>query len=201
MKDRDAGMWTLVATTGMRRSELAGARRDLLDLDRASLLIEPTRVVVGGRADDSDGKTAASRRPISLDRTTVEALRLHLTMLDAERAAWGDDYDTSGWLFCHPDGTALHPDTITRRFNRLVDMAGVPHIRLHDVRHTYATLAIDAGIDPKKVSDRVGHASVAFTLNTYTHRSTGQDRQAAETFAELLFDPPSTNSTDTSEDG
>jgi hypothetical protein len=61
-------------------------------------------------------------------------------------------------------------------------------IRLHDVRHTYATLSIDAGIDPKKISDRIGHASVAFTLTTYTHPSFGKDRQAAETFAAALFD-------------
>jgi integrase len=64
----------------------------------------------------------------------------------------------------------------------------VPRIRLHDIRHTYATLFIDAGIDPKKISDRIGHASVAFTLATYTHPSFGLDRHAAETFAAALFD-------------
>jgi integrase len=78
------------------------------------------------------------------------------------------------------------PDTITR--NRLVDRAGVPRIRLHDVRHTYATLSLDAGIDPKIVGDRVGDASMNVTLQIYAHRSTGRDRAAAETFAVTLFD-------------
>ncbi|HEY7272784.1 MAG TPA: site-specific integrase, partial [Actinoplanes sp.] len=189
MEDRDAGMWVLAATTGMRRSELAGAQRDLLDLDAAVLTIDPTRIVVAGRAADSDGKSDASRRTISLDRFTVDALRQHLARLDEEREAWGAHYDARGFLFCRPDGTPVHPDTITRRFNRLVDRAGVPRIRLHDVRHTYATLALDAGIDPKIVSDRVGHANMNVTLQIYAHRSTGRDRLAAETFAATLFEP------------
>jgi len=87
----------------------------------------------------------------------------------------------------NPNGTAIHPDTITRRFNRLVDKAGVRRIRLHDVRHTYATMSLDAGIDPKIVSDRIGHANMAYTLQIYTHRSTGRDRQAAETVAGVIL--------------
>ena len=69
-----------------------------------------------------------------------------------------------------------------------VDRAGVPRIRLHEVRHTYATLSLDAGIDPKTVDDLVGHASMSVTLQIYAHRSTGRDRLAAETFAAALFD-------------
>jgi integrase len=76
---------------------------------------------------------------------------------------------------------------ITRRFDRLVDRAKVRRIRLHDVRHTYATLSLDSGIDPKIVSDRIGHANMAYTLQIHVHRSTGRDRQAAETVAALIF--------------
>ena len=83
--DRDAGIWVLAATTGMRRSELAGAERELLDLDNATLEIADTRVVVDGKADESDGKTESGRRVISLDPLTVAYLRRHLAMLDAER--------------------------------------------------------------------------------------------------------------------
>jgi integrase len=71
-------------------------------------------------------------------------------------------------LFCHPDGRPLHPDTFTRRFNRLVDKAGVPRIRLHDVRHTYATIALDSGVDLKIVSERLGHASMNVTAQRFT---------------------------------
>jgi integrase len=108
-------------------------------------------------------------------------------MLDDEKEAFGGIYRDSGKLMRNPDGTAVHPDTITRRFNRLVDKAGVRRIRLHDVRHTYATMSLDAGIDPKIVSDRIGHANMAYTLQIYTHRSTGRDRQAAETIAGVIF--------------
>jgi integrase len=152
-------MWVLAATTGMRRSELAGAERALLDLDNATLELGDTRIVVDGKAEDSDGKTESSNRTISLDPLTVTYLRRHLAMLDEERKAFSTGYQDHGKLFCHPDGRPLHPDTITRRFNRLVDRAGVPRIRLHDVRHTYATLSLDAGIDPKIVSDRTAVGS------------------------------------------
>jgi len=84
-------------------------------------------------------------------------------------------------------GRPVHPDTITRRFNRLADRAGVPHIRLHDVRHTYATLSLDAGVETKIISDRPGHASVNVTGQIYGHRSTGNDRQAANKVAGLIF--------------
>jgi len=80
-----------------------------------------------------------------------------------------------------------HPDTITDRFNKLVDRAGVKRIRLHDVRHTYATTSLDAGVDPKIVADWIGHANMAYTLAIYTHKSTGKDRAAAENVAGVLL--------------
>jgi integrase len=186
LTDRFAGMWVLAATTGMRRSELAGARRDMLDLDAGTLVIDDTRVVVAGQAIDSDGKSDSSWRTISLDPFTVTALRGHVEALDEERKAFGPDYPDHGKLMCFEDGRLLHPDTITRRFNRLVDRASVRRIRLHDVRHTYATVSMDAGIDPKIVSDRVGHANMSVTLQVYTHRSTGRDREAADRVGDLI---------------
>jgi integrase len=186
LTDRFAGMWVLAATTGMRRSELAGVRRDMLDLEIGLLVVEPTRVVVAGRPADSDGKTEASRRTISLDVFTIGALRRHLAVLDEERDSFGDAYPDHGCLMCWEDGRRLHPDTITRQFNRLVDQAGVRRIRLHDVRHTYATLARDSGISGKIVTDRMGHANEAVTQQIYTHRSTGQDRDAAEAIAATI---------------
>jgi integrase len=188
LQDRDAGMWVLVTTTGMRRSELAGLARSAVDLDAGRVTIEPTRIVVAGHAQDSDGKTDASRRRITIDVFTVSSLREHFRRMEEEARALGSFVGPESLMFCHPDGRPLHPDTITRRFNRLVDNAAVRPIRLHDVRHTYATLSLDAGINPKKVSDRIGHADVGFTLSTYIHRSTSQDSEAADLFADLLAD-------------
>jgi len=147
LSDRFAALWLLAATSGMRRSELAGADRELLDLDAGTLSIEDTRVVVAGQTIDSDGKSNSGVRVISLDPFTVDLQRQYLAVLDGERAAFGAGYDSAhGKLMRFEDGRRLHADTVTRRFNRLVDLAGVRRIRLHDVRHTYATLAQMSGI-------------------------------------------------------
>jgi integrase len=108
-------------------------------------------------------------------------------MLARERAEHGDDYRDHGLLFCWPDGSQIYPDTITRQFNRLVDRADLPDIRLHDIRHTYATIALRAGINPKTVSARLGHASVAFTLQVYTDAVPELDRVEAERVASLFL--------------
>lgn len=186
LQDRYAGLWVLAATTGMRRSELAGIRRRWLDLQEGTLVVADTRVVVDGRASDSDGKTAASRRTLSLDDFTVKHLQAHLAMIDAEREAFGTGSPEHDFLAVRPDGVHIHPDTLTRRFNRLVDRAGVPRIRLHDVRHTYATLAMDAGVDPKMLSDRMGHANTSITLQIYTHRSVGKDLELARSVSAVI---------------
>lgn len=185
MSDRYGGLWVLAATTGMRRSELAGVMRSLLDLDSGVLQLEDTRVVVDGRAEDSDGKSAAGRRTISLDPFTVTHLAAFAAQLDEEARAHGRA-EPWPYLAVSPEGVWLHPDTITRRFNRLVDRAGVPRIRLHDVRHTYATMAMDAGVNPKLLSDRIGHANELVTLQIYTHRTNGLDRPMAEQLSALI---------------
>jgi integrase len=87
---------------------------------------------------------------------------------------------------CFEDGRRLHPDTVTRRFDRLVDLAGVRPIRLHDIRHTYTTLAMDEGVNPKMVSERVGRANVTVTQQIYPHRSAGRVREAAAALADLI---------------
>ncbi|HEX6403929.1 MAG TPA: tyrosine-type recombinase/integrase [Pseudonocardiaceae bacterium] len=186
LSDRFAALWLLAATTGMRRSELAGVDRDLLDLDVGTLTIADTRIVVNGYTIESDGKTESGVRTISLDGDTVALLRSYLMLLDSEREAFGPGYPTHGKLMRYEDGRPLHADTITRRFNRLVDLAGVRRIRLHDIRHTYATLSLDSGVTPKIVSDRIGHSDLSVTFQVYGNRSTGQDREAAELVAGLI---------------
>lgn len=185
--DRFAAMWMVAATTGMRRSELAGVAREDLDLDNGTLRVADTRVVVDGRTIDSDGKTDSGVRTLSLDPATVELLRRYLDVLDEEREAFGTGYcGGHGKLMRFEDGRPVHADTITRRFNRLVDRAGVRRIRLHDVRHTYATLLLDVGVQPKVISDRMGHANMSVTFQIYGHRSTGRDREAADMVGGLI---------------
>jgi integrase len=185
--ERLYAMWLLFATTGVRRSEVAGAHLAGLDLQTLELSVGPTRVVAAGRAHDSDGKSPSSVRTFALDPITARVLHGHLDMLARERLEHGDAYHDHGLMFCWPDGSKIYPDTITRQFNRLVDQAGLPHIGLHDVRHTYATMALRAGVNPKTVSARIGHASVAFTLQAYTDSVPEVDRADAERVASLFL--------------
>jgi integrase len=185
--DRFFALWLLETTSGMRRCELAGARRDLLDLDAGTLAIEITRVVVDGRVIESDGKTENAQHVLALDPFTLAALKVHVEMLDEEQEEFGPDYQGHGVLFCWENGTPPHPDTITRRFKRLSAAAGLPEIDLHDVRHSYATAGRAAKIDWKALSQRIGHADVAFTLKQYVQTDLEADRQVANTLATLII--------------
>ena len=96
----------------------------------------------------------------------------------------------SGLIFTRPDGAPIHPDLITDWFRRLARAAGLPPIRLHDVRHSYATAALAAGVPAKVVSERLGHATIAITLDVYSHVIPGMDAQAANAVASLILGDP-----------
>ena len=181
-------MWVLVATTGMRRSELAGAEEALYDREKRLIHIRDTRVVVDGKAQDSDGKSDAGWRTVSLDDFATEELNRYIDVLHKERREFGRSYPTHGKLMVWPDGKRLHPDTITRRFNALVDLAGFPKIELHDIRHVYITLARNQGVNRKLLSERVGHANETVTDTIYTHRTPGADREVADVMGRVIKD-------------
>jgi len=186
-RDRFFALWVLEATSGMRRSELAGARLDLLDLKAGILEIGPTRVVVNGKVIESDGKTENTQHLLALDPFTLAALAAHVEMIETERKEFGPDSHDRGWLFCCENGIPPHPDTITRRFKRLSEAAGLPVIDLHDVRHSYATAGRNAKIDWKALSKRIGHADVAFTMKQYVQTDLEADREVATTLADLII--------------
>jgi integrase len=144
--DRFFALWVLEAASGMRPCELAGARRELLDLDAGTLSIQITRVVVDGQVIESDGKTENAQHVLALDPFTLAVLKAHVETLDQERRDLGPDYQDHGVLFCWEDGRPPHPETITRQFKKLAAAAGLPEIDLHDVRHSYATLGQVSGV-------------------------------------------------------
>jgi integrase len=188
--DRFYALYLLAATTGLRRSELCGLRWPAVDLAKATLSVEPdTRVVVNGEAQDSDGKTDQTPRMLALDPATVKALLEWQDMQRAKRAFFETDYQDTTRVLTWEDGRPVHPDVIRQRFNRLSLRFGLPHIRLHDMRHSYATAALKAGVHLKIVSARLGHASETFTASVYQHALPGMDREAAGTVAALFLDP------------
>ena len=188
VEDRFYALYLLAATTGMRRGELCGLRWSAVDLERGTVAIEATRVVVAGYATDSDdAKSRDSIRRISVDPVTVEALRTRRAEQDDERLAFEKEHRDTDYVFTWEDGRPPHPDVIRQRFRRLVVRLRLPVIRLHDLRHTYATIALAAGVNPKVVSERLGHASVAFTLQTYSHVLPAVDEEAARKVADLML--------------
>ncbi|WP_232235960.1 site-specific integrase [Nocardia sp. BMG51109] len=185
--DRFYALFRLELTTGLRRAEICGMRWSSLDLDAGALSVHQGRVVVAGHAQDSQVKTDDSARWIALDAETVRALRAWKAIQDAERALYGDDYRNTDFVFTYEDGRPAHPDSVRERFKRLAARAGLPEIRFYDLRHTYITGALMAGINPKVVSQRVGHTDVAFTMETYQHVLPGMDEDAAAIAAAHLL--------------
>lgn len=181
--------FVLSATTGTRRGELLGLRWRDVDLDSARVSIVRTITTVNGQPIETSTKTNKSRRRVALDGATVEVLRAHQERQAVDRKAAGSAWQDTGLVFTLEDGSAIHPDRFSRWFSRLVDVAGLPHIRLHDLRHTHATLALQAGVHPKVVSERLGHATVGITLDLYSHVSPAMDEAAAERIAGLLDVP------------
>ena len=145
-------------------------------------------MVVNYVVHESEPKTRMGKRSLALDQATVAALVEHQARQEQERAEVGSAWMDSGLVFTRPDGSPIHPDLITDWFRRLARAAGLPPIRLHDVRHSYATAALAAGIPAKVVSERLGHATIAITLDVYSHVIPGMDAQAANAVASLILD-------------
>lgn len=133
-------------------------------------------------------KTRTSRRTIDLDATTVEVL---VDWRAAQARELGDG-DRDRVVFTRQNGQPVHPHVLSQTFERVLTAAGLPRIRLHDLRHTHATLLLRAGVPIKVVSERLGHASPAFTMSVYQHVLPGMQRDAADTFARLMADPKPT---------
>jgi integrase len=165
----DYALWLLLATTGMRRGEVCGLQWKDFDAERESLMIRRSLSVISGELILGTPKTTRSRRALSLDPVTVEALRAQRTRHAARRLAAGPDFQDGDFVVPAPRGGPLQPSAVGQRFQRLRLDAGLPYIRLHDLRHTYATLALEAGVHPKVVSERLGHAGIAITLDLYAH--------------------------------
>ena len=150
--DRLYALWLLVATTGMRRGELAGLRWVDIDFDHATVSPTIPRVVVDHKVHDSAPKTERSRRRLALDPITLAALDAQRQRPAEDRQAIGGRYRDQGYVFAWPDGCPLHPENIANWFEQHTRAAGLPRIRLHDVRHSYATAALKAGISAKVIS-------------------------------------------------
>lgn len=184
--DRLRVMWLTFASTGMRRGEVLGLRWGDVDLEAGRLAIRQTLLAIRHVLSYSEPKTKRGRRLVSLDPVTWSALRDHRKAQIEERLRAGSAWVDSGLVFTNEIGEPIHPDRVTKLFGRLASQAGLPRIRLHDLRHGWATLAFEAGEHPKAVSEQLGHSTVSLTLDTYTHAIPAMQQEMAERVARLI---------------
>ena len=180
-------MFHFMAYTGVRRGEAVALKWVNVDLDRAVVSITETAQRFRGQGVViQPTKSAAGRRGISLDSGTIDMLRVHQGNQLLLAVELGGSLDEKGLVFPSPFGGPVDPSVVTRNFEKLARKAGYPGVRLHDLRHGHAAGLMIAGIYPKTVQERLGHASAAFTLQIYGHVSAGMQAQAADAFAEYM---------------
>jgi integrase len=178
--------YLVMATTGLRRGEVLGLTWADVNLDEARLSVQRALVLVGHVPTISAPKTAASRRGFPLSRQAVAALRAHRKAQAAERLVLGEDYANLDLVFAQEDGSMVHPDRFLNTFHRIAARAGLRRTRPHDLRHGWATRALEAGIPAKVVQELLGHSSAMVTLDIYSHVTASLKSNASQVVADLV---------------
>ena len=187
---RDTDYYVYFATllyTGVRRGELLALRWRNLDLGSGKLSVVETAYRLGsGEYRIKEPKTAQSRRSVILPPSLVELFRVYRFDQELLRIQLGVGLEADDFVFIRPDGSPVNPNAITLAFRRIIKRAGLKEIRIHDLRHTHASLMLKAGIHPKVVSERLGHANIGITLDLYSHVLPGLQEAAAEKFDRIF---------------
>jgi integrase len=179
---KDAVRWGRLA-----RGEALGLRWSDVDLDTGRVRIVQTVIQIRGNVTIGEPKTDRGRRAFTLDDGTIAALRAHRREMNEQRLLVGADFTDRDLLFRLPSGQPLHPDAVSATFERQVRRYGLPRLTLHGLRHTWATLALESGVHPRVVQERLGHSTIAITLGIYSHVSPTLDSDAARTVAALVL--------------
>jgi integrase len=201
--DRLAALWWLVALRGLRRGEIAGLHADDLDAQARELTISSQQVALPGQLYCGPPKSRASNRTVALDTTCVrrlvqQAIQQNVELLEHRfvdqrrsnaRARTGPGWQRQGQaLFTYADGRPIKPEYLTHRFHQLIKKLDLPPIRLHDLRHGAATLALAAHTDLKVIQQMLGHTSIVTTADTYTSVLPEIAHHAAQATADMILD-------------
>ena len=170
-------MYYIELATGLRRGELLGLKWEDLDLEQGTLRVQRQVSRINGEVVEAPLKTKNSYRTISLGGDAVGILK-------EQKKKCG----CSEYVFPSPTGGPISPDSVIQMLHRVLKRAGLPKVRFHDLRHTFATVALQNGVDIKTVSGMLGHYSAGFTLDTYAHVTTAAQREAAKTMGNILSD-------------
>ena len=168
-------MYYIELATGLRRGELLGLKWEDIDFSNQTLRVRRQVGRINGEVREAPLKTKNAYRTISLGTDAVGVLKQQR-----------EKQPSSSYVFPGPTGGPIAPDSVLHMLHRVLDRAGLPEIRFHDLRHTFATLALQNGADVKTVSGMLGHFSAGFTLDTYAHVTTAAQKKAAETMGEVL---------------
>ena len=173
--------------TGLRRGELLALRWRNLDLDNANLTVVETAYKLGnGDYIIKEPKTPKSRRTVTMPSSLVELFKIYLADQELLRIQLGVSLNADDFVFIRPGGSPVNPSAVTLAFKRIIKRTGLRDIRIHDLRHTHATLMLAAGVHPKVVSERLGHANIGITLDIYSHVLPGMQEAAAEKFDRMF---------------
>ncbi len=194
--DRLTALWMLLASTGLRIGEATGLCWNDIDLDSGRIVIQRALQRQNGVGlVFVEPKTERSRRTVHLSAGAVSALREHRKRQAVERLQAGPLWDGQGLVFCTLTGKPIGPSDVDKAFHRALDQAGLPKIRVHDLRHTAATLLLSQGVHPKVVQEMLGHSTITLTLDTYSHVIPMLHQQAAELMDDILRDEADKNNT------
>lgn len=186
--DRLEALYVLAIHTGLRQGELLGLKWDDVDLEDGSLQVRRTLSITKNGPVFTAPKTSGSRRSVKLTSKAIGALRSHLERQLAEIDKVGSLWSENGLIFASETGEPLDRRKVTaRHFKNLLGRTGLPEIRFHDLRHTCATLLLSKNVNPKIVSEMLGHSTIAITLDTYSHVLPNMRDQAAKAMEEALL--------------
>ena len=168
-------MYYIELATGLRRGELLGLKWSDIDLEHGSLRVQRQIARIDGEIVEAPLKTKNAYRTLPLSADAIDVLK-------TQKKKCGN----SQYVFPSPTGGPISPDSVLHMLHRVLKRAGLPKVRFHDLRHTFATLALQNGVDIKTVSGMLGHFSAGFTLDTYAHVTTAAQKEAANTMGGVL---------------
>lgn len=176
----------LAISCGLRRGEILGLRWSDIDFTTKTMHINNNAIQVEGKRIDRETKTKTGRRSVALPNNTIELLKATRKAQMENRLVMGAQYHVSDYVCIWNDGKPFMPGYVTNAFAKLLKKYDMPHIRFHDLRHTHATLLLQQGIHPKVVQERLGHAKISITLDTYSHVLPNMQHEAAEKMDKLF---------------
>jgi len=184
--DRLEAFFCVAIATGLRLGELLGLRWADVDLDSEVLMVQQALQRVGKHVRFVEPKSRRSRRRVSLPTFAIRALKSHRQLQASERRLAGSKWVETGLVFTSTIGTPADERNVRRAFKSVVHAAELPDLRLHDLRHTTATLLLTQGVHPRVVMETLGHSKVSLTLDTYSHVLPGLQAEAAKRMQDAI---------------